>query len=198
MVQWKDFKNDLKEISENKMITRMLFIHWTLKLNGLACIGVGDMNEKNWDITDVEVARGLVTKPSKTVMYRDPANRNEHYLLGAYKKDCGTKLLVVLESLTYRESVCSLFNLHCHGQRDHQTDKLLRALQTHVGEMMLDTQNDESPAAMEPLKGSYLAVMPGQSSALKSSKLNRKAEDKEEDCKEPDCQESENVAGGKD
>lgn len=117
----------------NQMLVRILFIHWTLKLNGLACFGVGAMNQKSLDITDTEVAEGLLTK-SKRIMYRDPANHNEHYLLGAYQKDRGSQLLVVLESNTNKESVCSLFSLHCHGQRDAQTDKLLRALQAQVGE----------------------------------------------------------------
>ncbi len=152
MVRWKDFKNGLPSgITSDKKAVKMLFIHWTLKLNGLVCCGAGDVNDK-MDITDVEVAQALAHVPSKHIMYRDPANQNELLNLGCYQKDGGTQILVVLESDTNKESVCSLFNLHCHGKREKRADKLLNALQTYIQETKAGVLDERAPTPVRMSK----------------------------------------------
>ncbi len=178
MVSWKEFRKSLPaNVASNKMAVKLLFIHWTLKLNGLVCCGAGDVAEQMF-ITDAEVAQALAHLPTKTIMYRDPANQNEVLNLKGYQKDGGSKILVVLESDTNEESVCSLFDLHCHGKSDRRTDKLLSALQTYIAETheAFRANLQQGPSAAEVKSGasdksSAFERVPGLRASISARRL---------------------------
>ncbi len=140
MVVWNEFKASLpKEVRDSKIALKVLFIHWSLKLNGLVCNGIGDkVRAGGANLTDKELVEALSSQTSspRSITYRYPQGNNETICFGFYYKRRGTNLFVVLESTDRQMCVYSDFDLKCLGDRDSKVVQLFQFLRNtrHEGD----------------------------------------------------------------
>ncbi len=155
VVSWQEFKNSLaKNTSDDNLCLKIAFVHITLRLNELFCIGIsdrpGDFNVDK-DLTDAEVACGLPDSVQKrSFVYRDKTNNDKIYVLSVYPEDKGEKLLVILDSPDDMTSTHATLDLGCDGERDKKVDELLKSLREGP------PTEPPTPDCLEKLPGAHI------------------------------------------